>query len=539
MGFLGRKKGQQAQSESKKTWGKKAFIGGAILALAVIAGLVVVLLTRPEQEPTIYISYGKGGIVYLTQNPQESETSIFKTGISSTWTAGQTLSYKDPLERFVAVRENGKRIFFVGGDNDSKTLYCWDLDNPFGPAKVAENPWMYAVSQDGSKILYIDTNDRLYSSDLKKRQRIATDVWDLYASADLEVFYWEVMTSWEDWRDSESTLHANNAHGGEQLATYDKVFPQFSPDMKTVYFCQDGVLYKKETGREKVRISTECVDIVGTWAAGELYYLTGDSYGENMTLCHYNGEESTQLLTGVSKIDVESQEDAAVGVISLRCNGQDLWYAVIDGRLQQLKAKQIQKVVASPDGSMLAYEVISGAEEMAVYTVPIRDGRLGEPQKIDTAIQAATVRFLENGTLCYYKETGRLYMDGVLVDTNVLDWKWEFSNSYWAPPPPSESAVTYCEGTGLTVYYCDWDSDTWSGTLKAFDGEKVVVIDQDVFDYQISNTGEIYYLRNYDTEHFTGQLYVYNGEGTKRIDDGVVALLSGDGFDKTAHGEYW
>lgn len=546
-------------NRSNNTAGKRIrlglLIGGIVLILALVLGLVFALLLPTEQEPPeeqetpteqgtptepappIYLSYVNNDVIYLVGRQSKTENNSVGPVMPTTWAADQAFYYGEKLEKLVAVRDNGNRIFYIGRNENNDCLYCWDRNGSGVPVKVAENPWVYAVSEDGNKILFIDTGFRLYSSDLKNQQLLATGVWDFYASADLETVYWHVKSDVEDW------LYVNDTEGGELLTKEDIIVPYFSADMKTVYFDQDRVLYKKELGKEKVQISTQCVAIGGSWAESELYYLTGENYGEDMTLYYYDGKTSIQLLTGISEIEIVELENMAIGLIPINRNGRDWWYVAIGDQVQQLEGERIQKIEVSSDGKMLAYVANTGVAETAVYTVPIYDGQLGKPELVDTGVQLHTVRFLENGSLCYYKEvnnsSGELYVDGKRIDTNVLEWKWKFSTGYWSPPPPSKTAVEYCEEMGLLLYFTDWDSHEWRGTLKVFNGETAKEIDKHVFDYRISDTGEIYYLRNFNKERLAGDLYVYNGEETKLVDTGVMTLLPSDNFEKTMHGEFW
>jgi hypothetical protein len=85
------------------------------------------------------------------------------------------------------------------------------------------------------------------------------------------------------------------------------------------------------------------------------------------------------------------------------------------------------------------------------------------------------------------------------------------------------SRVTYSEENDSFLYYTDWNSEKYYGTLKKYDGETSIKIADDVCNFTVIPSGKILYLNDYSTTRHKGTLYYYeNGESIKVAED-VVA----------------
>ena len=56
-----------------------------------------------------------------------------------------------------------------------------------------------------------------------------------------------------------------------------------------------------------------------------------------------------------------------------------------------------------------------------------------------------------------------------------------------------------------------------------------MVIDENVADFQITPSGDVFYLRNYDFTRYTGQLWVYRDGEHHLVEKNVTALITFQG----------
>ena len=217
-------------------------------------------------------------------------------------------------------------------------------------------------------------------------------------------------------------------------------------------------------------------------------------------------------------------ENACVGVVRTEYAWEEQWYLVIEDSVMALEYENIQDVEVSKDGSTVAF-----VDETALYTIKIQNGVPAQPVRMESGVQIEELRFLPNGSVCYFKDIsneGALFVDGVQVGTDVLAQKWQSSDG-WVSPLPG-IAVDFCEETQMLFYYDGWNMEKGAGTLNAWNGETSTVIDQQVTDYYVDDSGNVYYLKNKNRQKGTAELYVYRDGISQRIDQNVTAIVSND-----------
>ena len=506
------------------------------IAAFILIGLIglISLFFHPNQVyngGTDYILYVKNKDLYLTDH--QSQPAMIASNIFRPWVHNSEIyTDVDTLSDYIVISDNRDRIFFPIKYNEfTCTLAYRDLYTPKkGNRVIDRNLYNYVVSADGNSLIGEDFQDNLQRYTLPGRQFIATNIVSFETDAQADTIYWTANANLLN-LNSPSTLYMQQSGSEAQVLARGNVHLQaYSQDTQTIYFNQDHTLYKKAADGQPERISDDFYEINGLWETGELYFSSYSKLVGYSSIYYYDGEHTTELFKKCIQ-DCDFAQTQPVGIIHATPSGKDVWYFVSDGQLQLLEDPQIQDAVISPYGNMLAYTTDDSNGNTSLYTVEIRENQLGQPVKLDVDISLDTVTFMENSRLRYFAErisdAGDLYIDGKLIDSNVLLYKYKCKPSdYWVYPPFPQTTVEYCVKTGATIYYTDFDSQQETGTLKLYNGEASVVIDENVTNFQITESGDVFYLLNYDFSRYTGQLWVYRNGERHLVDNGVTDLIS-------------
>ena len=71
----------------------------------------------------------------------------------------------------------------------------------------------------------------------------------------------------------------------------------------------------------------------------------------------------------------------------------------------------------------------------------------------------------------------------------------------------------------------DWEDKEQYGTLKEYNGKKIVKVSDEVYAYEVLQTGEVLYLYDYSIENYEGELHLYKKNKARKVDDNVVAII--------------
>lgn len=195
---------------------------------------------------------------------------------------------------------------YVQASTDGKTMFFpqnidWHVDEEYGwsslqsftlcyrkvgdkddPVKIADDVTGYCINEKGTVVYYTDTDDTLYRHDLKEKEKIASDVdWIGVPSRDGKaiVFY----TSDEKTELMDIYYWANGKD--EKLASDVSNMYALTEDLKTIWYTDgDGTLYKRELGKDKVKIADDVNYVGRVYKSGEILYT---KKGEEVKLSDY------------------------------------------------------------------------------------------------------------------------------------------------------------------------------------------------------------------------------------------------------------
>lgn len=274
-------------------------------------------------------------------------------------------------------------------------------------------------------------------------------------------------------------------------------------------------------------------------------YLREDLKENSMTktkyiLCYFDGGKETVItdaLDNVWNIDYAADAPVLVASIYSRSEAEKMditeissvfdveqkiedafysssqWYIVTGALISDFDYTDLEQIRVSGDGSVIYYlDDVNPDGYGDLYRIQISNGKIAENEKFDSDVSNASLFFMEDNKLAYFKNVddeqskGDLYVDKVQVDYDVRLGEVDYHD-------------------GKVIYYVDWNSSKDYGSLKIFNnGEKTKIAD-DVHDFMTTGEGDILYICDYSIRRSCGTLYLYRKGKNIKIDDDVSALI--------------
>lgn len=250
-------------------------IASACIAAAALF-LPVFTATAKDTDSSLpdYAMYKKEDELRYIDFSKDSSGQI-STGLFDELTFDYSYFSEEDIIHEYTLSPDGELLFFPDTpDYPYFSLFCRDIDSPRDKAvKIDSNVHSYLINEDASAVIY-RKNHALCRYDRKsgKRQTIADNVGYYYISDDGNT----ILYSTDD-----GIFYYTLADGRREKANisfYD--MNCISEDLSTMYYISfDGLytLYKKERGKEEVRIDSAIWKVIKAYDSGEFYYVTVDT----------------------------------------------------------------------------------------------------------------------------------------------------------------------------------------------------------------------------------------------------------------------
>lgn len=554
----------------KKVPVKYLKIGGIALAALVLIIIVASLFSGGgEANYTMYIKDGQTYYNDFTKKAPYQITDDLMDDAENYELASN--SYY--IGRGMCLTEDGDKLFYLDKiDDGTGTLYYRSTSKlTKDPTKLAAGVSKYAVSEDGKTVTYLKGNT-LYQHNLKEETKIAKDVREFEASSDGKILYYV---------DEEDTVYAYNK-GTEEKVGSEIEIEYVTEDYKTVYFMDEDTLYKKELGKDKVKLVTDVSSVYGFNDKGTFYYteaadvsltdfFTWDedhaSWKESLqesettlyySLYYYNGKSAELVAEACGNRISSSCDDsyimfytqydaAAVGGISMEkletayyesyyglstaaaelvqglLAEDGVNYIVIDGTATEVSIENLSKLRVSPDGKTVYALCDVEESEGDLYKATVSGSKVGKFEEIDDSVSS------EYGFS--YASSSDSYSDYFCYYKDVKDYEGELCVNGESVDDDvyAYSSVRYNAKENELVYYVDYDRDDSEGTLKIYDGKKAVEVADSVHGYSIGENGKILYLYDYSSNKSKGSLALYDGKVKEIAEDVYNYAFTPDG----------
>ncbi len=264
---------------------KKSTVLAVIIVLVLIVTALNVVLVVLKKKASVkadekqYTFYIKENSVYY-MDPKEDEPVLITDSFFKNSDEVDLNEFYD-INTF-AFSKDGKKLFYaekLDEEEVSFSLYCKQMNKPEqDPIKLAENVQYFTVSDDGSLVIYIDTDGNLYRHNLTEREKILSEIEDFWVSEDCQslAYLTEDGGLYHQMIDGEKDKLDSNVDSVEKI----------SDDLKTIYYIKEKELFVKSGDNDKTKIDTEVKDVVKILENGEVYFIK-DNEKQNKTLSDY------------------------------------------------------------------------------------------------------------------------------------------------------------------------------------------------------------------------------------------------------------
>ena len=528
-----------------------------IAGIAVAAVLVIALLASiiGSGSSANYVLYIKDEQIYFNDfsknAPYEITSDLMEDAENST-----LYRYSSDISNSVHITEDGKTMFYLDKADSydgTATLFYRSLSNmKKEPVKIDGGVSVYAVSEDGKVITYLK-GDTLYQHNLKEETKIAKDINDFYVSEDGKIIYYY---EYED----ESIIYAYYK-GEEEKIGSDISLYYISEDYKTVYYMDEDTLYKKELGKDKVKLVTDVYSAFGFVEDGSFYYIESvdveladyfdweedyEYWKDYMTeetslyytLYYFDGKNSEVVADACSYPDYNYSEescavmytaysadvgtfsmeelekayyesysltDAALSLVQEAMSDEGGSYIAINGVSTAVDLEDVWTICFSPDGKAVYALCDVEDYEGDLYKASVSGTKVGEFEEIDDSVSG------EYGM--YFASSSGEYSDYFYYFKDVKGYEGELCvNGESVSDDAYVYSVRYNKSENSLMFYIDYNSEKGEGTLCAYNGKKVEEIADDVYNYRIGEDGKIALMYDYNSGKSKGTLAYYNGK---------------------------
>ena len=269
----------KTQKWLKKLSAKRMTIGFGCLAGFAALILLVVLLINASKE-TDYILFQRDHEIFyydLSEDKPQQITRKLYDHVDQPQNRDIQQRWADAHADFCTLSQDGKILFFLDRLDDSSfgiSLYYRYVEKPeMDPLKISSNVSSYEVNQKATVVTYEKGEDRvLYQYRLTDGviEKIGTEVEDWAVSEDGTKIYY---------LNTEGGLYVQYEEESKEKIDSDVTELTFATeDFETVYYQKDNALYKKTRGAEKENLVSEIDSVLRIYESGEIYYL---KYEEN------------------------------------------------------------------------------------------------------------------------------------------------------------------------------------------------------------------------------------------------------------------
>ncbi len=623
-----------APAEKKKLPKKAIMFGGIGVAVLAVLILVISLISggsgKVENNNVLYL---KDQEIFFSDLKKDSEA----------WQLTSRLVDDDSVEdddlananytlgMYTYISEDGKYIFFpdkISDDADGINLYYRELNKPESEAiKIDSDIRSYTVNTSATIITYLKGDEgNLY------QYKLAEDSKDKVAS---EVRGFEVSDdgSKVGYINTEGSIYLKYADKDkEKIASDVSSLEHVSDDLKIVYYIKDGSLYKQVEDEDKVKIASDVYDVIKIYDSGEVYYLTSEA--EEVSLMDYVTDDMKTEDASITEpeypdypsrpswwdYDTDAEYDAAYEAYEEEyerlSSEYDAAYAAYRAKLyrddlrESLEEETLEhsnyslcffngteevvitdafvgdyyysSYTVASDAPVISYEAynqsslekvklseiesVYAVEDMVEAALFSSSERYIAVKGVGTVVEqekeATNFRINASGTVVYYiddipneKDYGELYRititDGVVGKAEVYDSDVYLYNCYFVGKDQLRYFKDYKDEKGelyinknkidydvyaysvsvdsesdKVFYFTDWNSEKRYGTLKVYQGGESTKIADDVHDFSVTPDGRVLYLYDYSLNYYKGELHEWNKGETRKIDDDVVCIIT-------------
>lgn len=432
-------------------------------------------------------------------------------------------------DNYIKLSSDGKTVFYITNYNTGGfPLYCRDVSVEGSEAiKLADGMSGYSVSDSGELVTFIE-NGALWQHDLTKKHKISDNVMQQYpffASPDGKTVYYITYTVEEGcnlhvWKDGKSVKISD---GAEWISGT-------SDDFKTVYFSYtlstdslNGTVFCKYSESKGVEIIADGISYYFVYSSGEAYYSIKNDYSDTEALWYYDKNSSTLIASDVASIWDNSNTDSGKPAILYR-TGNDtagnkyyLAYGSVASEIDSFGYK-IGNMWFNDSITKLGFHATADdavengidAPTCDFYVADIVNGIVQTPTLRESDVNYARLAGEDDVMSCKNADSSysscTIYINGNKIGSDIFGSKLDGDLLH-----------------SMLVYYTDYDSESYKGTLHISDfvGNSEIVA-ENVFRHAILPGGGVAYLKD---RNESGECDLYIAGNSEKLDSGVTWLV--------------
>ncbi|MDD3164990.1 MAG: hypothetical protein PHS97_03945 [Oscillospiraceae bacterium] len=534
----------------------------AVLVAALVAGAVL-----PAKAPG-------GGALYLSGNALHYASLDGKTQLTPTETVSATgaVAGSSALYLRYLVEEVGGFVYYpdnlASGDTSMTVSRC-PVDGG-EPEQLATRVRSYFLSDKGDKMIYLDADGQLFSTDFSAPTALASDVRDYFASDDASVIVYTTTAG---------ALYRYENGAAFELSDNATLSGQ-SDDLQQVWYLSGDTLMVRTGTQDAKTIDTGVAEVLQVYpAAGAVYYdkqvnvstpiadfltddvpndasrddlraaLAGEAFDwMDVTLCYYDGAAAHVLGEHYAGAEQYSDPDAApvlvydcytlsdtpVGMLSDIETVEQAWEVFYQGFIRGYDAYLTEGAQSAPltlDETMAKPQLDAACKTLYymtdvdqtsgvgdLYAAPISGAAVGAPTLVAASVDS-DYSLHDNGVV-YFADVisllGDLYVDGQHIDKFVFMENLKVTDD------------------GHVLYYTDWDEKAGTGTLHDYHDGASALLSANVSTYERVDGATLYLVQGDDTS----SLWVAaDGHNLTKLADGVDKIVPLTRSDR--HSFYW
>ena len=152
-----------------------------------------------------------------------------------------------------------------------------------------------------------------------------------------------------------------------------------------------------------------------------------------------------------------------------------------------------------------------------LYKVDINGNGMSEPIKLYNMV--GTYEILDNNDIIYYRDPILINSEKGIVESDLYINDIKIDSGVFGVVN-SDILIVYYLSDG-TIFYGTNRTDSYSFTLKQFDGKETKTIASDIALYVPVAKDKVYFVDNFSTSSCTGDLKFIDGEETVKISSDV------------------
>lgn len=591
-----------APAEKKKLPKKAIMFGGIGVAVVAVLILVISLFSggggKGENNYALYL---KDGEIFFTDLKKDSEAWQLTSRLVDTDDVDDEdladAGYQ--LGLYTYMSEDGKYIFFpdkIGDDDDGFNLYYREVAKPDAEAvKIDSDVQSYTVNASATLVTYLkgeEGNLYQYKIGEDSKDKIASEVGGFAVSDDGKKI---------GYINSENSIYLKYADKEkEKIARDVSTLEHVTEDFTTVYYIKDGSLYKQVEGADKVKIASDIYDVIKIYDSGEIYYLTSEA--EEISLMDYVTDDMKDADASITEpsypnypsspsrpswwnYDTDAEYDAAYAAYEdayeawqAECDRMETeYYAAREAYYAKLSRDELREDLEEETLEQSSYSLCfyNGTEEVVITDA-----------FVDGYYYYSSYTYASNVPVIAYEAYNQSNLEKVKlsevesiydIENMVVAALFSSSERYIAVKGTATVVEQEKEATnfrinsaGTEVYYIDdipnkqnygelyristangvvgkaevYDSDVYTGycyfvnetDLKYFkdykDGKGELYINKNKIDYDVeiynvevhSDLGKVFYFTDWNDEKAYGTLKVYDGKESVKIADDVLSF---------------